>query len=240
MEDQHIENAALVFAKREGKRIAKELTDTSVYHPDEEPVSVFMAGSPGAGKTEYSKNLIAALHYDKGHQIIRIDADDLRPLFQDFGYNGANSYLFQGAVSLIVEKIHDLVLSQGQSFVFDGTFSNDRKALDNIKRSLDKERSVAIFYLYQDPQSAWKFTQDREKAEGRNIPKSSFIKQFFGSKLTVTKALEAYGNDIAVYMVTKNYENNTVEDVIHVKPLHPEIDKYIVRPYTEEELETLL
>lgn len=47
-----IAEAALVFAQANKKPIAKRLTDPRVYLPEESPVSVFMAGSPGAGKTE--------------------------------------------------------------------------------------------------------------------------------------------------------------------------------------------
>lgn len=105
-----IQSQALNFARRNRKRIARELTDPNKYKPEDIPVSVFMAGSPGAGKTEFSKNLIALLEENKDHQVIRIDGDEIRPLLP--GYTGSNSYLFQGAVSLIVEKIHDFALGQ--------------------------------------------------------------------------------------------------------------------------------
>ena len=110
MNDEIIKKDALVFAKKERKRIAQEFTNPKKYIPDELPVSVFMAGSPGAGKTEFSKNIISILEKNKEHRVIRIDGDDIRGKFPN--YTGNNSYLFQGAVSLVVEKIHDLVLSQ--------------------------------------------------------------------------------------------------------------------------------
>jgi hypothetical protein len=52
---------------------------------------------------------------------------------------------------------------------------------------LDKGRKVAIFYIYQDPLIAWKFTQIREKVEGRYIPKEAFIDAFFNAKENVEK-----------------------------------------------------
>ncbi|WP_369700297.1 zeta toxin family protein [Halomonas sp. I5-271120] len=39
------------------------------------------------------------------------------------GYTGNNSWLFQRAVSIVVDKIHDLMLNQRQSFILDGTLS---------------------------------------------------------------------------------------------------------------------
>lgn len=59
--NEEIQAAAIQFAKRNKVRIAKELTDKKIYAPDDLSVSVFMAGSPGAGKTEFSKNLIKIL-----------------------------------------------------------------------------------------------------------------------------------------------------------------------------------
>ena len=54
---KRIEEEALDFARKNKKSIAQRLTDPSRYPPEEEPVSVFMAGSPGAGKTETSIEL---------------------------------------------------------------------------------------------------------------------------------------------------------------------------------------
>lgn len=105
MNNKEIERNAKNFAKKNGKKIAKKLTDLSVYAADSHPVSVFMAGSPGAGKTEFSKRLIEIIEKGNKRQVIRIDADEIRSVMP--GYKGDNSYLFQGAVSLVVEKIHD-------------------------------------------------------------------------------------------------------------------------------------
>src|SRR3989344_5801466 len=168
MNDEEICSKAIVFAKYNKEKIARKLTDPAIYIPDAVPISVFMAGSPGAGKTEFSKNLISILEKNNEHRVVRIDGDEIRSLIT--GYVGSNSYLFQGAVSLIVEKIHDRVLHNSQTFVFDSTFSKYDKAIDNIKRSLKKKRPVFIFYVYQKPEVAWKFTEAREKTEGRNIP----------------------------------------------------------------------
>ncbi|MBU3965346.1 zeta toxin family protein [Patescibacteria group bacterium] len=183
MIDNNTREAAIEFAKKNKNRIAKELTGIAKYAPDSVPISVFMAGSPGAGKTEFSKNLIKLLEDDNERRVIRIDGDEIRRFIP--GYTGNNSQLFQGAISLIIEKTHDHVLHQKQSFVFDGTFSNYCKALQNINRSLAKGRPVFIFYIYQKPEVAWMFTKAREIVEGRNIPKGAFIKEFLGAKDTI-------------------------------------------------------
>ena len=90
--EEKIRLTAIEFAKRNKNQIATRFTDIEIFKPDEMPVSVFMAGSPGAGKTEYSKNLILLLEDFKKGRVIRIDPDDIRSEFVD--YNGRNSYLF--------------------------------------------------------------------------------------------------------------------------------------------------
>jgi UDP-N-acetylglucosamine kinase len=162
-EEAKLEQAALAFAKAQKKLIAKRLTDPSVYLPEENPVSVFMAGSPGAGKTEASIELIERI----GTPVIRIDPDELRK--ECPGYNGENAWLFQKAVSVLVEKMHDMALEERQSFLLDGTLSRYEIARRNIDRSLKKKRTVQILYVYQEPLLAWEFVRAREAAEGRRI-----------------------------------------------------------------------
>lgn len=238
MTDEEIRAQAVAFAKQNKVRIAKELTDPAKYAPDVVPISVFMAGSPGAGKTEFSKSLIKILEKGKERRVVRIDGDEVRSLIQ--GYNGSNSHLFQGAISLIVEKMHDLVLHNKQSFVLDSTFAKYEKAADNIRRSLEKNRPVFIFYIYQKPEVAWKFTQAREVTEGRNIPKSAFIEQFLGARETVNRMSNEFGDRVVIFFVKKDFEKNTVENIVEIKPGRERIDEYIQKHYTTDELKKCL
>lgn len=226
------------FANANKKRLAKELTDTSKYSPDEIPISVFMAGSPGAGKTEYSKNLIHILERNKKHKVIRIDPDELRQLIP--GYIGTNSYLFQGAVSIIAEKIHDRALKQQQTFLFDGTLSKYEKAVHNIRRSLEKRRPVFVFYIYQAPEVAWKFTAAREAVEGRNIPKSAFIQQFLESRLTIERIRKDFDERVTIFLLKKNFETHVVEDIVELLPGGSPIEQYLGLGYSKDDLENIL
>src|SRR3989344_5342913 len=140
MNEEEIKQKAEEYARVHRNHIAKELTSTSVYTPETIPTSVFMAGSPGAGKTELSKRLIEILEQQNERKVVRIDGDELRSLMP--GYTGKNSYLFQTAISLIVERMHDMVLDHKQTFLLDGTFSHYNKAASNIQRSLSKGRPV--------------------------------------------------------------------------------------------------
>jgi adenylylsulfate kinase-like enzyme len=237
MTEEEIREGAIEFAKKNKIRIAKELTDIKKYLPDSAPVSVFMAGSPGAGKTEFSERLVENFEKNREHRVVRIDGDDVRASIP--GYTGTNSYLFQGAVSLVVEKIHDFVLHNNQSFVLDGTFSKYEKAVENIKRSLAKSRPVFIIYVYQKPEVAWKFTQAREKLERRNIPKEAFMNEFLGSRKTVGEISAEFKEKVTIFLIKKDFEKNTRENYLIDKGKE-QIDQIIQDEYTRENLEELL
>ena len=237
MTDEEFRAKAIGFAKREGNRIAREFTDPAVYAPSGVAISVFMAGSPGAGKTEFSKNLISILEEDKDRRVIRIDGDEFRSSIP--GYTGNNSHIVQGAISLIVEKLHDHVLHRGQIFILDGTFAKYERAIKNIDRSLEKKRPVFIFYLYQKPEVAWKFTKAREKEEGRNVSKPVFIELFLGARDTINRIRDEFGKEVIVFLVKKDFEKNTVEKLVIIEP-GQSIDDYLEHHYTKDELEKLL
>ncbi len=202
-EDRLIRDAALEFARAHKKSRCGILTDPSVFLPEVEPVCVFMAGSPGAGKTESSKELIATMEARTSPpcRVLRIDPDDLRSEFP--GYTGSNSWLFQGAVSIWVGRMLDLALEQSQSFLLDGTLSNLAQARQNIKRCLKRHRTVQILYVYQDPVLAWNFVQAREAQEGRHIPPEQFITQYFAAREVVNSLKTEFGTNIALDLLLK-------------------------------------
>lgn len=204
-EQECIRSEAIEFAKKNKKAIARRLTDPEIFVGEENPVSVFMAGSPGAGKTEASKELLATLESD-GSRVLRIDSDELRTEF--VGYTGENSWLFQPAVSILVDKIHDYALEQKLSFLLDGTLSNYERAKKNVERSLKKNRTVQILYVYQEPMQAWAFVMAREAVEGRRIPPQQFIDQYFAARGVVNRLKQDFGQDIKVDLLFKNNDNS--------------------------------
>lgn len=238
--DGDIQAEALVFARRNKKRIARKRTDRERYAPEERPVSIFMAGSPGAGKTEVSKEYVAAIDELKAEgfaglgSILRIDPDDLREELP--GYTGSNSWLFQGAVSILVEKIHDLMLKQRQSFILDGTLASLDVARKNIERSLRKGRDVQIFFVYQHPGLAWQFVCSREQVEGRNIPLGGFVRQFLGVQDALRHIKREYGAQVMLDMIIKNNDGTNQ----HWETDVDSVDDYLPEHYTQDRLKRLL
>ncbi|MEK7481492.1 MAG: zeta toxin family protein, partial [Patescibacteria group bacterium] len=178
--------------------LIEKFADTTRFPSVEKPLSVFMAGSPGAGKTELSIKLVEALERPS----VRIDADDIRILLP--GYNGMNASLFQRAASIGVELLYDYVLTSGQDCILDGTFANYNKALLNVERSLKRGRAVVILYVYQNPKTAWQFTQARELIDGRRVPKDAFIKQFFAARENVNRVKDILKKQVFIWVINKS------------------------------------
>jgi len=232
-DDAAIVERAKVFARKNGKNLASELANVDLYPSDPNPVSVFMADSPGAGKTEASKALLNDI---EGHvsKTVRIDPDDLRDLFDD--YSGDNSFLFQPAISILVDKTHDLILKNEQNFLLDGTLSNYDIAKRNIERSLKRGRFVQILYVYQEPGMAWEFVKIRELIDGRRILPEHFIEQYFAARNVVNQLKVDFGKDIVVTVLLKNLDGS---DKVYRASVD-KIDNHIPEKYSESDLIELI
>lgn len=228
--EQRIYDAAVVFARENRKAIARRRADVNLYPPEEQPVAVYMAGSPGAGKTEASIELIDSL----GGQVLRVDPDELREELP--GYAGANAHLFQRPVSVLVDRILDTAFNQSQSFLLDGTLTNFDKAVSNIQRALRDGRPVQILYVYQEPQQAWAFVQAREAHDGRKIEPETFMEQYFGARDVVNRLKAHFGAKIRIDLLLKNIDGSNRLFVNNVD----QIDSHIPEKYDDSSLRAML
>lgn len=202
--EQLIKDEAITFAKENKTAIARQETDKVKYPPDDEPSSVFMAGSPGAGKTEVAKAIIDSFK-EFGSEVLRIDVDEMRKHFA--AYNGSNSHLVQAGANILIERIHDMALKNKQHFILDGTFSHYNKAKQNIERSLKRDRNVLIMYVYLNPYTAWEFVKAREAVEGRRILPELFVEQYFNAREVVNQIKEEFGDQIRVDLLKKDLDS---------------------------------
>lgn len=227
-----IKDEAIIFVRqRENiRKIIKNFVIDNQAVPKEVPVTLFMAGSPGAGKTEFSKWFVKGLKTS----IIRLDPDEIRSYIP--GYNGTNSSEVHSAVCICVEKIYDFVLKNKYDILIDGTLASVEVARKNIKRSLKRNRKVGIFYLFQPPNDAWKFTQKRELLEGRKITKKVFINDFLNAYKNINLLKKEFGKNIEIYFIEKDFNHNIVKFKVNVDNL----DKYINFKYTIKSLDDLL
>ncbi len=228
---QKLASDAAIYVKQH----RKELIETFVgnVRPVQKPVSIFMAGSPGAGKTEFSIRLIREI-LGARDTIVRVDPDEIRTWLPQ--YVPGKAEYFQEAVTLGVNKLHDYLKSKSYSFLLDGTFSKLNIAESNVQLSLDKGRPVFIQYVIQPPEIAWKFTQDREKVEGRNITRESFIEQFLASRDVVAEIKNTFGKKIQVDLIERNLQTGTYDFTFNIDHL----DKYLPKKYSRDDLEKVI
>ncbi len=222
---------AVLWVKKNKKLILERFADPKKFPKEEKPLTIFMAGSPGAGKTETAKAVIKRLPLP----VVHIDADAIRAMIP--GFNGANASVFQAAATIGVEKLHDHVLAKGLSVVVDTTFTPFAKAHSNVTRSIKKNRSVLIIYVYQDPIQAWKFAKARELVEGRVIPQASFIKQFLEAPRCVNQMVAEWGEAVQAYVVRKDVLTQKSEEYFE---LVQKIEDVVKLRYTASELERLI
>ena len=191
----------------------------------ETKIALFMAGSPGAGKTETAKRLIESLPRTS---FVHIDQDLIKSLLPE--YIGNNAERYHGAASIGVEKVLDHVLSKGCNFVLDSTLSDFKKARNNIERSLKKGCTVKIYFVYQDPKHAWSFVKKREQVEGRVVPKDSFVNQFVESRKVVNEIKNIFDTKVKLHFVSKTVNKDGVmreKFEFNVKS----VDNYIKKMY---------
>lgn len=222
---------AIDFVKKNQKEIIARFIGNVM--PVAKPISIFMAGSPGAGKTEFSTHLIGEI-LGAEDTIVRIDPDEIRMWLPD--YEAGKAEEVQGAVSLVVNKLHDFVKRKSYSFLMDGTFSKIERARTNVKESIDKGRPVIIEYVIQPPEIAWQYTQDREKVDGRNIRKEDFVHQFLSARDCVSTIKAEFGNQIQVNLIERDIKSGSYKLTFNVDNL----DKYLPKKYSKSEIERLL
>ncbi len=258
-----IQNEAIKYVKDNKDRLIR----TFISSKNPIPLglyTLFMAGSPGAGKTEFSKRYIplllnkndlkiTQLIKERGFDnkqyesmIIRIDVDEIReflPQYKKSDHNSlqkGNSHIIQKAANKGLDILRDYCLKNKISFLHDGTFGNFSTMRKIIKQSIKNNRKVIIYYIYLDPIFAWKFTQAREYIEGRNIIKEKFIEQYFASRLNVDIIKTEFGSQIEINCVLKDEKNNLVSTELNVKSvenfLKIQTDKRLIKEYNYDNL----
>ena len=228
----NVSDEAVEYIKKlaKTKELYKLFADDAKYIPYSTPTTFFMAGSPGAGKTETSIKFIKNLNKDINFPIVRIDADEIRELCPN--YNGQDAHLFREASVLGVNKLYDYINKKKFNALVDGTFSNEKYAITNIETAIKKGREVYIIYIFQDPQRAWGFTLKREKMQNRKITIEVFINSFIKAKDNVNKIKSIFKDRVNLSLIKKDYYNNDEEFWLNID----NIDNYVKFEYTKETL----
>ena len=195
--------------------------------PEEEPAAIFMAGLPGAGKTELSRNIIS----DTKVNFARIDMDEIAEQLP--GYTPKHADEFRKPATILLSEAFGYALHHKISFIMDGTFGS-AKACDNIERSLKHGFFVKIVYAFQDPKLAWEFTLAREKVEHRAIKFDGFVEAYYKTINNVKAIGEKFGDAISIDVAIKQPDNKVGrwERNLSIK----EFDKVLNVEYNKDKL----
>jgi UDP-N-acetylglucosamine kinase len=231
-EDKRLSNIAKQWVKENRRSLIVKFCDPNTYPSSRAPITIFMAGTPGAGKTEFSISLLKKFD----GTFVRIDADEIREMMRGIGYTGQNAVIFQPAANKAVNILFDYANKKGgQNVLLDGTFAYGNWR-ENVERSIAHGRKIEIYYLYQDPLIAWDYVKKREHEQGRVVPLETFVKSYEESVINVQRAIKDYGKYITVYFAENDYIKNVESIAVDVD----DIEKLLPKRYTKEELQELL
>jgi len=218
----------LEWARKNKKTLAREFVRKIDSITHEEPVGIFAAGLPGAGKTEFTQELLKNLVDPP----LRIDMDEIAQLIE--GYSPMKANLFRGGASVILARIYDEITKAGYDFVFDGTFAHSN-ALRNLERAIYHKYTTKIYYIHQLPEVAWRFTKDRELVEKRSIDRLGFLDTYYSLHQNLQTLQQRY-KDVTISIIVKDESNKVgkiIEDVDNIY-------QYIPRPLDREQLEHVI
>lgn len=229
LDEQKISDRACDYVRDHKKDLIAQFADPILYTADDRAVALFMAGSPGAGKTEVSRRLIETFK----KKPVRIDADAIREFVP--GYEGEKAYLYQRAANKGVNLLLEHVLKKKINFILDGTFAYQDVEL-NIERCLKRGRPIEIYYVYQEPQRAWELVVAREAIEHRRVSKEVFVRSFFAARNNVEMIKSKFGTMIDLCVIEKNFSTGQEQIFTTVTSL----DQCIPKTYTQLELEGMI
>lgn len=187
------------------------------YHSSDNPTAIFMAGLPGAGKTEFLNNLSVY-----GDEFITIDLDFL--VSQIYGYSPENYYNYRKAGNILVSALFDKVLKQHISFALDGTFAHPQ-ALKNIERTLKHNFLVNLFLVAQKPDISWRNTQARQLITKRPINRDGFVNTCHNIIPNLQTAFHTFRNNpnFSMKLIKKNPQDHSYKYTYDAKKIDEEL-----------------
>ncbi len=191
-----IENAAKYFIQTLWN------IDKYKIHEQENISSIFLAGAPGAWKTEFLETVLNDLR----ENFIVIDIDMYRKSFK--WYNGENSSEYQKTSVRVADKVLKFCFKNELNFIFDGTFRNYNKVKQNFKQCEKYERKCLVALVFQDPRVSFYYTFLRKLKKKRNVPIDVFVDGFYGSIESVFLVKKHFKNvDIIIANKKYNFAN---------------------------------
>lgn len=222
------------WAKANRKDLARVFFAKKKITESTEKIAIFMAGSPGAGKTEFISRLLTE---EQESSYYVIDLDEIRQWMPEYRWNYAEKYT-RWAIK-ILEMIFDECVSNNYNFILDGTFTNTDVIDRNICRLIDKGYTIHVFYIHTQPYLAWVFTLLRWSDDKRRIPITEFIRYYHLAYQNILLAEEKYDGKIHIHVAQKirNKDgmiqlDDTIYDPDSIDELRDIFDKKVKYHYT--------
>ena len=193
-------------------------------------MAVFMAGIPGAGKTE----LVRRLTPDPFGGFTIIEHDELVKLLPN--YKPELAYNYRPAGSALISAILKRVWSQGQSFIIDTTLSSST-GKNNIKKTLARGYNVTVIHVHQSPDQAWHLTQKREIVTKRGISRDGFVatcQKINGNLLAVFENHQDNPLFRFAYVDKASGSKNQPSKITTYKPPDPKTADFIKKQLSQE------
>ncbi len=193
-------------------------------------VAFFMAGIPGAGKTEFTQNTIR----EDTPELIPIEHDQLVEYIK--GYRPEAYYNYRKAGSALVTRIFNDCLKNGYAFVFDGTLSHEN-GHRNINKCLKKGYRVIVVYIVQEANAAWELTQARELVKKRSIERKGFVETCNKINANLLKIFKTHNGDdkFSFWIINKRGHKDlrNATAIMHSQRLNKakQIEQALKKPY---------
>lgn len=205
----------------------------------QQPVAYVMAGIPGAGKTEFLDSTTEELQeVGYGSDFVRVDLDQIVTIYPNYTPKTYAKFRSQGMN--VLTRCIDVLRHQRYNVMIDGTFSGTSGAsIRNIEKLLEAGYRVSMVYMYDNPQTAWEYTQYREQETDRGIDRDGFI-----------ESCENISSNLKTVMLKFSSNPNFTLSIIRQKELRDknydvitddkEIDKIINEGYNIDKIKETL
>ncbi len=200
------------YAFEEIKSQKKFLPNKFFTYNNHDKIAIFLAGPSGAGKTETAEKISENLKIDI------VDTDRIRQICS--GYTGEKANLFQKAASRGVSILLNHAFTNNLSFILDGNFAEYNIQKENIERAIGRGYQIDILFVYRDYNTSKKYTEIREKKEGRKVPESVFNRKFEDSMKTTLQIAKEYQVSVKLYdLKTNKIYHDTNEAISKISSL---------------------
>lgn len=162
--------------------------------------TIFLAGAPGSGKSEFMETIFL----DLKKNFIVIDIDNYRNMFR--WYDGENSSDYQQSSVRVADKVVSFCFKNNLNFILDGTFRSYGKVEQNIKQCEKYNRKMLITLIFQEPRISFYYTFLRKLNKKRNVPVDVFISWFYDSIMNIFHAMKIF-DGINLMIVHKKYKD---------------------------------